>query len=89
MDRIVCKLELGIFEQFVFLPDGTTTRIKTHDFSKAIVALCHEYENYKVSLIGNKEFVTGMIKKIKQEEKNIYNHNIIEIDYLDGSNWNE
>lgn len=87
MDRFVCKLDTAALEQFVFLPDGANLKIYTKDFGLVLATLCHEYENYRVSLIGNKEFVQGIIQDIKEQEAKQYGHNIINIDYLDGSNW--
>lgn len=80
MDNFICLLTFDGATQFpVLLPDGTQTLVDKNKFGDTMVALCENYENYSVTLIGNPAYTAGFAREIATKEKQKYDRNIIHI----------
>lgn len=86
IDCIVCNLEFGLAEQYVFLPDGTQTIVPAQDLPLYVVSFAQNYQNYKIKLVGHPVYAEQFVERIKEEEKRQYSKNILDIEILGGKN---
>lgn len=77
---LICKVDMFALDQQVIYPDGETEYVSTPELGKYLPVVCYQHNYPKIHLIGNEEFISGLVQEIWQAERTEYNKNDLEIE---------
>lgn len=86
MSVIVCEINLGVMNQSVYLQTGDRFKhiasIPVSDIGHTLAGLCYSCGAYNLKLKGPKDYLTGVIKDVRESENRLYAMNKIEIEVM-------
>ena len=86
MSLIFCDINLGLLNQVINYSDENETKIiataPIDNLVDVFPALCYNLNTYDIKLKGNKEFLSGLVEEIKENEMYTYSTNKINIEVI-------
>ena len=73
LDHFYCHYYITDRTQCIATPDGQVINVITNDFVRSLLSLVHDYENYDIRLDGNKDYLMGLARQIKNYNLTHYN----------------
>lgn len=81
---IICHININDIKCQVLKPSGEILYIDKDQLVLGLINHSYLDENYKITLIGNKEYCEGYKKQIKEKEKNLYTKDNLQITVMEG-----
>lgn len=80
MDKIICNIHLFELHQNIYFNDKQIAITSLDNLNEMIPLMCDKYNTYHVHLLGNEEYIDGLIQNIEHEQTTKYNNNKIEFE---------
>lgn len=83
-DGTICHISMSDMKCQILKPTGEIVYIDKDQLVLGLINHSYLDENYKITLIGNKEYCEGYKKMIKDKEKYLYEKNNLQITVMEG-----